>query len=61
MKIKLNVVAGLFVLIGLYYLVPGIHHIHTTSSSHYKYTVLFVVLAVVVVFIGKYMNPKKVG
>ena len=45
-------------LIGVYYLIPGIPHLLTTTAMHIKHAVLFFAIAVICVIGALVMRPK---
>jgi uncharacterized membrane protein YjjB (DUF3815 family) len=54
------VVAILAVILGIYYLIPGIPHLLTTSSTHIKHAVLFFAIAVICVIGALVTRPRTV-
>lgn len=52
------VVAIICVALAIYYVIPGIYHVATTSDSHFKHMALFLAIAVVCVIAALVTRPK---
>jgi len=53
-----SVLAVVFLLIGIYYLIPGVPHPLTTTDSHVKHFIVFLILAAIA-GVGALVNRSK--